>query len=74
VLDSRSEVETLPWTDPSDALEFSISEARQIYRSNKLELFEYLMPSPAIPMSAPVHKLANQFFRPGAPSPKRFPA
>ena len=65
VLDSRSEVETLPWSAPSGALAFSISEARQIYRGNKLELFEYLMPSPAIPMSAPVHKLANQFFRPG---------
>lgn len=65
VLDSRSEVETLPWSAPPGALAFSISEARQIYRGNKLELFEYLMPSPAIPMSAPVHKLANQFFRPG---------
>ncbi len=65
VLDSRSEVETLPWSAPSGALAFSVSEARQIYRGDKLELFEYLMPSPAIPMSAPVHKLANQFFRPG---------
>jgi transglutaminase-like putative cysteine protease len=65
VLDSRSEVETRPWSAPPGALAFSISEARQIYRGNKLELFEYLMPSPAIPMSAPVHKLANQFFRPG---------
>ncbi len=65
VLDSHSEVETLPWSAPAGALGFSISEARQIYRGNRLELFEYLMPSPAIPMSAPVHKLANQFFRPG---------
>ncbi len=66
VLDSRSEVETLPWSAPSASLDLSISEARQIYRGDKLELFEYLMPSPAIPMSAPVHKLANQFFRPGS--------
>jgi len=65
VLDSRSEVETRPWSPPEGALDFSISEARQIYRADKLALFEYLMPSPAVPMSAPVHKLANQFFRPG---------
>lgn len=64
VLESRSEVETLPWEPPQAALEISVSEARQIYRSERLDLFEFLMPSPAIPMSAPVHKLANQFFKP----------
>ena len=67
VLDSRSEVETLPSHPPPAALEISVSEARQIHRGNKLELFEFLMPSPAIPMSAPVHGLAKRFFRPGAP-------
>lgn len=65
VLESRSQVETLPWAPPKAALDISISEARQIYRGNKLDLFEFLMPSPAIPMSAPVHRLANQFFKPG---------
>lgn len=65
VLESRSLVETLPWEPPQAALEISISEARQIYRSERLDLYEFLMPSPAIPMSAPVHRLANQFFKPG---------
>lgn len=65
ILDSRSEVETRPWSPPAAALDISISEARQIYRGNKLDLFEFLMPSPAIPMSAPVHRLANRFFKPG---------
>ena len=65
VLDSHSLVRTFPWEPPRAALEISISEARQLYRGNRLELFEFLMPSPAIPMSAPVHRLANQFFKPG---------
>ncbi len=65
VLESRSEVETMPWEPPRAAEEISVSEARQLYRGNRLELFEFLMPSPAIPMSAPVNRLANQFFKPG---------
>ncbi len=65
VLESKSVVETLAWEPPRAALEISVSEARQLYRGNRLELFEFLMPSPAIPMSAPVHRLANQFFKPG---------
>lgn len=65
VMESRSVVETRPWEPPSAALDFSVSEARQIYRGEKLELFEFLMPSAAIPMSEPVHRLANQFFKPG---------
>ena len=65
ILESRAEVETTPWAPPQAALEISVSEAKQIYRSHRLVLFEFLMPSPAIPMSAPVHRLANQFFKPG---------
>lgn len=65
VLESRSVVETRPWSPPAAALEISVSEARQIYRGEKLDLFEFLMPSAAIPMSEPVHRLANQFFKPG---------
>lgn len=64
ILDSGSVVETLAWEPPRAALEISVSEARQIYRGHKLALFEFLMPSPAIPMSAPVNRLANQFFQP----------
>ncbi len=63
-VESRSVVETTPWVPPKSAQEISVSEARQLYRGNRLELFEFLMPSPAIALSAPVHRLANQFFKP----------
>ncbi|TAG29191.1 MAG: transglutaminase family protein [Verrucomicrobia bacterium] len=66
LLESRSEVETQPWSPPTAAQAISVSEARQLYRGNRLALFEFLMPSPAIPMSPAVHRLANQFFKPGS--------
>lgn len=65
LLESVSEVETLPLVPPTATLELTVSEARQLFRSEKLKLFEYLMPSEAIPMSEPVNRLANEFFRPG---------
>lgn len=65
VLDSYAEVETLPVEPPAAALEVSVSEARQIYRSEKLKLFEYLAPSAAITLDVETNRLANQFFRSG---------
>ena len=66
ILESEAEVETTP-VDPSrTTLEISVSEARMIWRGPKLALFEFLMPSPAVQMSAAVNRLANQFFPPGA--------
>jgi transglutaminase-like putative cysteine protease len=64
VLDSYSDVETFAVGPPEQALEVSVSEARQIYRSEKLKLFEFLQPSAAIPLSAEINRLANRFFRP----------
>ncbi|HTQ30778.1 MAG TPA: transglutaminase family protein [Opitutaceae bacterium] len=64
VLESRAEVETMAHEPPAAALEVSVSEARQLYRGERLRLFEFLMPSPAIPLLAPVHALARQFFGP----------
>jgi transglutaminase-like putative cysteine protease len=49
------------------ALDISVSEARQIFRSERLELYEFLRPSPAIALTAEVNQLANQFFKPRAP-------
>ena len=64
VLESRAEVETLaPEASPA-ALEANVSDARQLYRGERLRLFEFLTPSPAIPLSAPVHALARQYFSP----------
>ncbi len=65
VLDSHAEVETHEIAPPSVALELSVSEARQLYRSEPLRYFEFLNPSAAIQFSAGVNKLANRFFRPG---------
>jgi transglutaminase-like putative cysteine protease len=67
VLETREEVETTPITAPASALEISVSEARQLWRGHKLELFEFVMPSEAVQMSPAVNRLANQFFPPGAP-------
>jgi len=64
-LESMSEVETLPFEPPSAALDISVSEARQLYRSERLKLFEFLMPSEAIPLGQEVNTLANQLFKPG---------
>lgn len=65
VLESHSEVETLPFDPPAAALDISVSEARQLYRSERLKLFEFLMPSEAIPIGPEANALANQLFKPG---------
>jgi transglutaminase-like putative cysteine protease len=65
LLESICEVDTTPVPPPGAALDISISEARQIYRSEKLKLFEYLMPSEAIAIGPEVNALANKFFKPG---------
>lgn len=67
VVESRSVVETIPWSPPRAATEISVSEARQIYRGDRLALYEFLMPSPAVALSAAVNRLANQFFKPASP-------
>lgn len=64
LLDSVSEVETSLRDVPKAAYDISISEARQIFRSERLKLFEFLMPSPAISLSAEVNAIANRFFKP----------
>jgi len=67
VLESVCDVETAPITPPPSALEISVSEARQLYRGEKLKLFEFLMPSEAIAIGPEVNALANKLFKPGDP-------
>lgn len=64
-LESISEVDTHPVEPPAVALDVSVSEARQIFRSERIKLYEFLNPSPALPLSAEVNLLANRFFKPG---------
>ncbi|MBE7537910.1 MAG: transglutaminase family protein [Opitutaceae bacterium] len=63
LLESISDVETMPCAPPDHALAVSISEAAQIYRAEKLGLFEFLMPSPAIALSAEINALANEMLK-----------
>lgn len=63
VLDSYAEVETRPLPGHPAAWAVSISESRQIFRSERLRNYEYLHASPAIALDAQVNKLANRFFR-----------
>ncbi len=63
ILESSNDVDTIPIAPPEHALGMSISESVQIYRSEKLRLFEFLMPSPAIALSSEINALANRLFR-----------
>lgn len=67
LLVSESEVETHPLAPPPPVLEISLSEARQIYRSERLALYEFLRTSPAIELTPETHQVANTLFKPGAP-------
>lgn len=67
VLESVCDVDTAPLAPPSSALDISVSEARQLYRGEKLKLFEFLMPSDAIVIGPEVNALANKLFKPGDP-------
>jgi transglutaminase-like putative cysteine protease len=62
-LDSYTTVETRPCQKHTAAWTVSVSESRQIYRSERLRHYEFLHASPAISLDAAVNKLANRFFR-----------
>lgn len=66
LLTSRSEVETFPLDLPRAAVDISVAEALQIYRADKLALFEYLAGSAAIEHTPEVEQLARKFFQRGA--------
>ncbi|MGA3007517.1 MAG: transglutaminase family protein [Opitutaceae bacterium] len=63
-LESQADVETSVREPPAVALNLTVSDARLLHHAERLRLFEFLQPSPAILLSAPVHALARQFFRP----------
>lgn len=66
VLHAMCHVETHPAEVPAEALDITISEARQIYRSLRLELFDSLQPSVAVQLSRNVNHIANRLVRPAA--------
>jgi transglutaminase-like putative cysteine protease len=65
VLVAESEVETFAEPLPEALGEVTVSEARQIYRSDPLRLHDFLMESPAVRFCPAAHRQANRLFRPG---------
>ncbi len=65
-LRAKCEVETHPPEIPPEALDITISEARQIFRGQRLELFDFLQPSVAVQLGRVVNEIANRLARPGA--------
>ena len=68
LLELRAEcvVDTHPVAVPPAALAITISEARQIYRTQVLERYDFLRPSRGVQLTAAVQKQARRFFRPAA--------
>lgn len=63
-LRASSEVETHPVVTPPEALDISISEARQIYRSQLVRRFDFLRPSAGVQFSRAVGRISSGLFRP----------
>lgn len=62
LIDSFAALETAAKTASPAALAVTISEARQIFRSEKLRLYEFLNPSPAITLDAEILAEARKQF------------
>ncbi|MBT5904006.1 MAG: transglutaminase family protein [Opitutaceae bacterium] len=62
LIDSFAELETASKTTPAAGSKVTVSEARQIFRSEKLRLYEFLHPSPAIALDAETHAAAKRLF------------
>ncbi len=62
LIDSFADLETAPQTLSPAGVAVTISEARQIFRGEKLRLYEFLNPSPAITWDAQTHTIAKSLF------------
>lgn len=58
-----AEVETSPLKPPAAALEVTVAEARQIYNSQMLVLFEFLQPTDFVPLHRVLGPLRKNFVR-----------
>src|SRR5258705_13876041 len=52
---------------PSDALDVSVAEARQLFVSKLTDVFDYLQPTAAVPTGTSSTEWARKFFSGGAP-------
>ena len=66
LLESVCEVETTPCPPPQVAMDITLAEARQMFRGEKLKLFEFLAPSAAITGGPEVQALAHKLFKSSA--------
>lgn len=66
ILQALCEVETHPVAISPEALNITVSEARQIFRSQQLRLYDFLHASRGVQLGPAVFAIANQFFAPGA--------
>lgn len=62
LIDSFADLETAHKTASPAGVGVTISEARQIFRSEKLRLYEFLNPSPAVTWDAQTHAAAKSLF------------
>ena len=63
-LTALAEVVTHPVAVPPEAYDITVSEARQIYRSQPLRHYDFLHPSRGIRLGRRVYRVANDMFRP----------
>jgi transglutaminase-like putative cysteine protease len=59
-----AEVETFPTQTPEAALHVPLAEARQIFNSQMLDLFEFLQPTTFVPLHKILQPLRKNFFKP----------
>ncbi len=64
---NRLLVETHGPTLPEEALAVPVAEARQLFSSVLLDYFDYLQPTPSVPVGAQAAAWAAQHLRPGVP-------
>ena len=63
VLDAVCDVETHPVVVAAAAVDISIAEARQIYRTQLLARYDFLRPSPAVQFTREIYEISNRLFR-----------
>lgn len=59
---NRATVRTSEVPRPRDALSVSVAEARQIFSSKLTDVFDYLQPTPAVPIGGPSTEWARKIF------------
>jgi transglutaminase-like putative cysteine protease len=64
---SECAVSTRPMRDVLQGLDLTLGEARQMYQSRRRELYDFLQPSPYIPFTPELRRMAAELLPPTAP-------